>query len=603
MKQYKILYFILIIALLASSFSYAQAKRKITIDYSGFLDKDEENFPGATIMTRDDMSQVKISHEGAIMWCDQAIHYLDDDFIEAYGNVRIVQGDTVNMTSKYVEYSGKTQLAYASGEVVLTEPSSTLMTDTLYFDRVKQQAYYKSYGTVVKDTSGTITSRIGRYYMQKEKYQFVEDVNLVNEDYVIDTEHLDFYTETGRAHVFGPTTITGETSKIYCERGYYDTENNIGYFLKKSRIDYDNRTVEGDSIFFDRDRSFASATNNIKVTDTINNMIVKGHYAEVFRDKDSVFITKRALAISVQENDSLYIHGDTLMVTGSENNRITRAYYNVKMYKSDLSGKADSIHVNHQTGLTQLINLKRFSTGDAFSQKRTPILWNVENQMTGDKIHLLSNVETEKLDSLKVFNDAFIISKDSLSDGFNQVKGKRLIGLFDENNELDIVDIIKNSEVINYLRDDEQELIGIQKGKSGSINLKIDGNYKVVTFIKQVDGNIYPEDQFPKNATKFRGFVWREDERPRSVEDLFADDPPLDLPVIKGLEDYIPQEDFFDDELLERIESSGKTKDNKKPKENKAARQIPKKVLDKKKLKRVENRVITKKPLSKKKDN
>ncbi len=104
--------------------------------------------------------------------------------------------------------------------------------------------------------------------------------------------------------MYGPTTIDSKESKIYCENGFYDTKNDTGYFVKKSRIDYDNRIFEGDSMYFDRNRSFASATNNIKVTDTINKSIIKGHYAEVFREKDSVFITKRALAISVQENDS-----------------------------------------------------------------------------------------------------------------------------------------------------------------------------------------------------------------------------------------------------------------------------------------------------------
>jgi len=127
-------------------------------------------------------------------------------------------------------------LAFASGEVVLTEPSSTLTTDTLYFDRVKQQAYYESRGKVVRDTSGTITSQIGRYYMNDKKYQFVKDVVLVNPDYTIESDILDFYSTSGHAYLYGPTTITGEESKIYCERGFYDTNNDTGYFLKQSRI-------------------------------------------------------------------------------------------------------------------------------------------------------------------------------------------------------------------------------------------------------------------------------------------------------------------------------------------------------------------------------
>ncbi|PTM09652.1 MAG: hypothetical protein DA407_05360, partial [Bacteroidetes bacterium] len=573
--MYKSAYLGIALLILFSSLSYGQQRRRIQIDTSGFITKNEAEYPGATILTRDNMNQVKISHDGVIMWCDQAIHYSAQDFIEAYGNVKINQGDTINMTSKYVEYSGKTQLAFASGDVVLTDPTSTITSDTLYFDRIKQQAFYRNKGKVVRDSSGTITSKIGRYYMEIQKYQFVDSVKLVNPEYVIDTDRLDFFSEPGLAYLFGPSTITGETSKIYCERGFYDTNNDIGHFLKNSKIYYDDRLIEGDSLYFDRNKSFASATNNIKITDTINKAIIKGHYAEVYREKDSAFVTNRALAITVQENDSIYIHADKLMVTGKPENRITRAYYNAKIYKTDLSGKADSIHVDHKKGLTQLINLQRFNSADAFATKRHPILWNIGNQMTGDSIHIQSNIETEQLDSLKVFDNAFLISKDTVagSNGFDQIKGQKLYGLF-RDNALYNVDIIKNAEKIYYSYNENQELVGIDKSKSGSINIKIsNNNIDEMRLLQQVDGYIYPEEDFPKNISKLRGFVWRDDERPKSVEDLFKDDPPLNLPIIKGLEDYIPQEDFFDEDLMKRIDSAGKGVQKKE--NNKAARQVP----------------------------
>ena len=600
MKLQKSLYILLIFTLFISSFSYAQQRRKIEIVYSGFLETNEKEYPGATILTRDDSQQIHIKHNGVDMWCDKAYHYGKEDFIEAYGNVNIKQGDTINMNSKYVEYSGITQLAFASGDVVLTDPTSTITTDTLYFDRIKQQAFYQSKGKVVRDSSGTITSQIGRYYMNAKKYQFVQDVKLVNPEYVIDSERLDFYSETGHAYLFGPSTITGETTKIYCERGFFNTNNDTGYFIKNSRIDYDDRIIEGDSLYFDKNRNFASATNNIKITDTINDAVIKGHYAEVFKEKDSVFITKHALAITVQEKDSIYIHSDTLMVTGKSENRITRAYYNAKWYKSDLSGKADSIHVDHKTGLTQLINLKRFSSTDNFATKRNPILWNIDNQITGDTIHLLSNPETNKLDSLKVFNDAFIISKDTLGDGYNQISGQKLFGLFKEN-KLYTIDIVKNAESIYYLRNDKNELTGIEKGKSGKIKIWItDNTIDEVRKIKQVDGNVFPEGQFPEKEMFLHGFDWREDERPKSVEDLFKDDPPLNLPIIKGLDEYVPQEDFFDDALMKRVNASNKNSSKKK--ENKAARNIPKKpmLLEKPPSK---DKLLKRKQLKKQKNN
>ena len=582
MKHKSIYYFVCLLFLGATL--HAQDRRKIEIEYAPFMTFDESK-PDATILTRNNSKQVHIKHEGIELWCDEAVYYGKQDFIEAYGNVHVKQGDTINMTSKYVEYSGTTQLAFASGSVYLKDPTSVLTTDTLYFDRIKQQAFYRSSGKVVRDTTGTITSTIGRYYMKSKKYQFVNNVKLTNPEYIIKSNQLDFYTLSGFAFLFGPTTITSETSVIYCERGFYDTQKDTGYFVIKSKINYDDRVVEGDSIYFDRNKSFASATNNITITDTLNNTIVKSHYAEVFRQKDSVFVTKRALAITLQENDSIFVHSDTLMVTGKPEKRITKAYYNAKIYKSDLSGKADSIHMNQKTGLTQLINLDRNTTNDPFYKVQHPILWNLKNQITGDSIHLISNNKTETLDSLKVFDHAFIISKDSLGDGFNQISGKKLYGLF-KNNSLSTIDIIKNAESIYYLRNEDDELVGIDKSKSGSIKVWISNNaIDEMRKYNQIGGKTYPEIEFPENEKILKGFHWRDSERPISVEDLFRDDPPLVLPTVKGLDAYIPQEEFFDSKLLERVDKArpNSTSPSGTPKKtkNKAARKLPKKFLKK----------------------
>ncbi|AXO81893.1 hypothetical protein DZC78_14550 [Olleya aquimaris] len=571
--------------MLFSQLGIAQEKHILIKDSGAFGDIDEVNHPGASILTRSDQGQVHIYHDGIDMFCDKAIFYGKEDFVEAYGNVNMKQGDTINLTSKYVEYSGKTQLAFASGDVVLTDPQSTITTDTLYFNRANQESYYRTGGKVVRDSSGTITSRIGRYYMNQKKYRFVDSVRLVNPEYELNTKTLDYFSDNGHAYMYGPSTIVGDSSKIYSERGFYNTTNDTGYFVRKSRIDYDNRVIEGDSLYFDRNKNFASATNNIVVTDTINSSIIKGHYAEVYRAKDSVYITKRALAITTQETDSIYMHADTLMVTGKPEHRITRGYYNGKVYKSDISAKADSIHADHKTGLTQLINLKRLNKGDAFSVARRPILWNLDNQMTGDTIHLKSNPKTEKLDSLIVFNNAFLISKDTISeDAYNQISGKVLIGLFDDNNDIKQVDILKNAESINYSRNDDKELIGIEKSKSADILILFEAKEVIeLRKITQFEGKLYTEEDLPKNARKLRGFDWRDDERPKSVEDLFKDDPPLNLPTIKGLEPYKADEEFFGDALLDRVNKADQEAENKKLNQKdqapKASRTIPKKFL------------------------
>lgn len=509
--------------------AFAQVTKKIEYESDRTI-KNEEKYPGAFILSKV-TNQVHFTHAGIEVWCDQAIHYATENFFKAYGNVRMEQGDTITMTSKYAEYNGTTQFAFASGNVNMRNPQTSLQTDTLFFDRVKQQAYYRSGGTV-RDSASVLKSRIGRYYLDDEKYSFASEVVITNPEYVLTSSQLDFYSESGHAYLYGPSTITSEASVIYAERGFYDTRGNTGYFVKNSRIDYENRILEGDSLYFNRNTNFASATNNIKVTDTINKSVIKGHYAEVFRDKDSVFITKKAVAIALQEKDSIYIHSDTLMVTGKAEDRVIRGFYDVRLFKSNMSGKSDSIHVQERTGLTQMLG--------------NPVIWSGNNQLTGDTIHLINNVKTEQLDSLKVFYNAFMIQKDSLG-GYNQLKGKEMYGTFTDN-DLTQVDLVKNTETIYYMRNDPGELIGINKTLSSSIQVLLeDQKVQDVYYLKQVDGKLYPEEELPPNARELKGFNWRGEEQLHSVDDLFAGEPPYEMVKIKGIP--LPEEEsgFFDD--------------------------------------------------------
>jgi hypothetical protein len=173
-----------------------------------------------------------------------------------------------------------------------------------------------------------------------------------------------------------------------------------------------------------------------------------------------------------------------------------------------LSGKCDSIHSNQATGLTQMFN--------------NPVLWSNESQITGDTIHLIRNIITDKLDSLKVLHNAFIISKDSI--GFNQIKGRNLYGKF-EDNDLRFVHIIGNSEVVHFVRNEDKSLIGIEKTTCSEIEFSLkDGVIQKAKFITQPDGETYPPSKLPENVRKLRGFQWREEEKPLTKEDIFKID-------------------------------------------------------------------------------
>ena len=496
--------FLILFSTCATLFSQRQPG-KIIVENADFQDINQYEIPDAVLLT----GNVRVNHEGVIMTCNKAYFFQKENYIKAFGQVQMVQGDTLYLNSKYAEYNGNVKKAYATGDVVMRSPESSLITDTIHFDRMKQEAYYRTKG-LITNRDNTLKSNSGTYYVKEKKYRFLTAVELKNPQYVIKSNHLDYYTNSGHSYLFGPSTITGKDNFIYTENGFYNTKKNSGHFLRKSYIKYKERLIEGDSLYFDRTREFSSGTRNVKITDSINKAIVKGHYAEIFKKQDSVFITKHASVRYQIENDSMFVHAKKIFLTGKAGERIIRGQKNVRFYKTDLSGKCDSIHSDQKSALTKLIG--------------RPILWNNEKQLTGDLMHLIGNNTTEKLDSLKVLNNAFIISKDTLGVGFNQIKGVNLYGKF-RDNKLYEVDVVKNNEVIYFTRNDQNELIGIEKSACSRINLLLEnGKIETITFFNKNNGTLYPENEFPENVRKLRGFVWRIDEKIKSKEDIFPEE-------------------------------------------------------------------------------
>lgn len=512
-------YIIILFIFCFSVISFGQERKKI--EYTAEIQEvDEVKFPGATIL----LGNVKMKHEGIDLTCQQALYYQKKNFFKAIGNVLIKQGDTITQTSKYADYDANTKQALSWGDVVLRDKTMTLTTDTLQFDRINQKLYYRSYATI-RDNTNTLKSKNGNYYLTNKKFTATTRVTVENPEHFIKSNHLDYYTNSGLAYLYGPSTITNtkNQNKLYAEKGFYNTKTDISHFTKNAILYLKERTVEGDSLYYDKNKGFASATNNIQIIDTIQNFVSKGNYAELFEKKDSLFIIKKAVAISIVDKDSMFIHGDTLLVTGKSKKRIIRTYHNVKIFKSDLQGKCDSIFTNEETGLTKMY--------------RNPVLWSEENQITGDSIFLQSNLETEKLDSLKVYNNAFIVSKDSLSiDNFNQIKGRNMFGKFDEN-KLKFLLVKGNAESVYYNRNEQtQELETITKEISSNIEFTLEkGEVVSIKYLTQSDGKTYPPSMFPEDQKILKGFIWRENEQPKRKEDIFIKDGERDrTPINKA---------------------------------------------------------------------
>jgi len=502
---------ILILLAISCTVGYSQSSKRIKVLSSDNTTVDER-FPGAIIT----LGNVFVEHEGATLRCDKAYIYQERNLIKAMGNVIINQGDTIHQYSKYVDYDGNTKISTSWGNVKLKDELMELETDTLRFNRSEQKLYFNHKGTI-KDTANVLVSDRGRYHLKFNKFEAFDNVVVTNRDgSVLNSNHLDYYTSSGIAYLFEPSTITEKDSKIYTEEGVYNSKTHKAHFTKNSKIYYKDVEINGDSLYYDKNNGFASATGNFKMIDTVNNSIVKGGYAEMYRLKDSVFVTDKAVAISeIEPKDSMYIHGQKLMVLGKEGNRILKAFNKVKFYKFDLQGKCDSLISFETKGLTKLID--------------APVMWANGSQITGDTIHLISNTKTEQLDSLKILGNAFMIQKDTLSeDGYSQLKGKNMYGKFIDN-AINTLDVVGNSEVIFYLRDEFKVLLGIEKmicSKNIFIIFKGNGIDKIKYF-EMPSGKLYPPSDWENlniEDRKFKGFIWREGERPITKDHIFIHD-------------------------------------------------------------------------------
>ncbi|MDO9261467.1 MAG: OstA-like protein, partial [Flavobacteriaceae bacterium] len=236
MKNYILLFLLLSITLT----SFGQQK-KIKLIHADNTFKNEEKYPNAIVL----LGNVFVEHEGFTLRCQQALLYPDVNIIQAVGEVFLNQGDTITQSSKYVDYNGNTKKAVSWGKVVLKDPQMTLTTDTLHFNRAEQHLYYRNKATI-KDQTNTLKSTIGNYYLINKKFQAVHKVEITSPNNRLVSNHLDYFTNTGRAYLFGPSTIYSKESTVYTEKGFHDTRTKISHAVKNSNIKYKDRVFKAD---------------------------------------------------------------------------------------------------------------------------------------------------------------------------------------------------------------------------------------------------------------------------------------------------------------------------------------------------------------------
>ena len=158
MKPLKKLLFVIGLCLMLPISLWSQKNSKINIEHADFFDINQTEIPDALLLR----GNVRVSHDGVVFTCNKAYFFQKENYIKAFGNVQLVQGDTLYLNSKYAEYNGNMKQAFATGNAIMHSPESTLVTDTINFNRNTQEVYYNSLGTIT-NKENTLKSKSGKY--------------------------------------------------------------------------------------------------------------------------------------------------------------------------------------------------------------------------------------------------------------------------------------------------------------------------------------------------------------------------------------------------------------------------------------------------------
>lgn len=453
---------------------------------------------------------VSFRHQGARLTCDSAYFYEADNSMKAFGHVRFKQGDTLSLTADRADYDGQEQVMRARKNVVLRHRRQTLHTDSLDYDRLYKNAYFFEGGTLV-DGKDRLVSDWGEYNTETRKAVFYYNVQLKSTDRLVTTDTLHYDTRLSIAHVLGPSKITTKTSVVETKDAFFHTKSDKAQLYGRSTIVDGQKTITGDSLFYDSKTGDSHGYGNVVFVDKENKNSLKANYLEYNEKTGYGFATDKALVMDYSQQDTLYLHGDTLKlytfhVDTDSMYRKVHAYDKVRVYRKDIQAVCDSLVFN--------------SKDSCMTMYRDPVIWNNNRQLLGEQISLYMNDSTIR--EAHVIGQAFSVEQADENEHYNQISSKEMHAYFVDgqirraiavSNVLSIFYPVDDQDsslvMLNYLETDTMKMYFAERRQLEKI------------WTPKAVGTSYPMTQIPPGKTKLPHFAWFEEIRPKDKDDVF----------------------------------------------------------------------------------
>ncbi|GAB3544665.1 OstA-like protein [Spirosoma fluminis] len=537
------------------------------------------NIPGQAV--RKIYNNVRFRQKGVLMYCDLAIQNVTSNVIEAYGNVRMIQGDTISVRGDTMLYYGNTRQANVRGRVVMKDRKMTLTTAQLDYDMISGIAHYPTPGRIV-DKENVLTSREGYYDTRSKLFTFRQNVRLVNDKGTLTADSL-LYNSLSRIATFqGPTRITNKDGVLTAIEGQYNTTTGISNFQRRATVETPTYRLTGDSLYYDNVTELGIAKGKVIMVAKDRKIIINGDHVRYNGKAGISRVTGHPVMKSLASEasrDTLFLRADTLFSFDDKatNTRRLLAHKNVFVYKSDLQSKCDSLLYN---------------TADStiyFYKK--PIVWSQNKyQMEADSMRAL--LKNNRINTMFLKGRSFVISLDTLKN-FNQIKGRTITAYFttktrpaditpqttaaarvggtsstaspiirtvstvatnpspksvlvqntapvsasapvQEETALERVIVEGNGQSIYYAVDEQNRMIGLNHVECSRMNIEfLENKVGRIRFYGRPDAQLIPPQEITSENEQLDGFRWREPEKPTKAQVLWLEIPPAEQPAAK----------------------------------------------------------------------
>ena len=489
-------------------------KRLIILDHADILSHDQAILPDVVILS----GNVRLRHGSWIMTCDSANLNEETNSFDAFGHVRIQEGDSISITAGEMTYDGMTSLAELHDNVILTKNVTTLFTERLFYDRNQKVAYYDNFGTLA-DSVNTLTSVYGEYNTGSDEALFQNQVHLENDRFTLDTDILHYNTKTSICRIVSPTIIeTTDSVTIETDRGFYNTDTEQSILLDHSLVTHPDGTMTGDSILYDKKREICQAYYDVVIDNQKDKATYFGDYGYLDQANGYTYATGRAYVMDYSEEDTLYMSAEIMEgikrnlppppgATDSLEVKYTKGYHDVRLYRKDIQAIGDSVHYFSVDSLIKLFG--------------SPILWNDSTQLKGDTIY--AHLANDTIDhAFAWLNASSVRWLDSVKQ--DRVKADTIQAYFREGT-LDHAFYRSNVESRYYLiQEKTKHYYALAQVKNPQMDVYIaDDKLDHILWHGKAEGTIHPIQDLTDELRQMSGAEWHGDKRPLSPEDVIPD--------------------------------------------------------------------------------